>query len=236
MQKKYIPNHIHLVCAIWCLLFTLILHIGLTFSKATSVSVFMIEGLCYLILFAYTLFLCGNKKKTIPFYLVSALGILLTITLLFTYNRPQHFANYPAYPIQKELNAKTIFQFPTITNQYGDTVTVQDRNSKNTVNLSEGDKYILVYNPVCPICQDSTKLFTLTSDNTDKINVKDYQIMVANTLIDTITKPLIAKYNVSEIPSIIHLKKGKLVDVLPLYNETTNQFVTTTRLRQWLEQ
>ena len=160
----------------------------------------------------------------------------MTIHLLFTYNRPQHFASYPAYPIQKEISAKNIFQFPTITNQYENTVTVQDRNNKKTINLSEGDKYILVYNPVCPICQDSTKLFTLTSDNTDKINVQDYQIMVANTLTESITKPLIAKYNVSEIPSIIHLKNGKLVDALPLYNETTNQFVTTAQLKQWLQQ
>jgi len=162
--------------------------------------------------------------------------MLMTIHLLFTYNRPQHFASYPAYPIQKEISAKIIFQFPTITNQYENTVTVQDRNNKKTVNLSEGDKYILVYNPVCPICQDSTKLFSLTSDNTDKINVNDYQIMVANTLTDTITKPLIEKYHVSEIPSIIHLKNGKLVDVLPLYNEQTNQFVTTTSLKQWVQQ
>ena len=66
--------------------------------------------------------------------------------------------------------------------------------------------------------------------------MNDYQIMVANTLIDSITKPLIEKYNVSEIPSIIHLKNGKLIDVLPLYNETTNQFVTTTQLKQWLQQ
>ena len=235
-MKKYIQTHIHILIASWCTVFTLLLHLLLTIPKTLSISVHVLEGICYLILFAFVLVLCGNRKKTKPFYLVSALGILLTITLLFTYNRPQYFANYPAYPIQKELNAKPIFQFPTITNQYGDTVTVQDRNSKNTVNLSEGDKYILVYNPVCPICQDSTKLFTLTSNDTDKINVKDYQIMVANTLIDTITKPLIAKYHVTEIPSIIHLKNGKLVDVLPLYNETTNQFVTTTRLKQWLQQ
>lgn len=235
-MQKYIQNHIHILIASWCTLFTILLHLLLTLSKNLSVSVHVLEGICYLILFAFVLVLCGNRKKTKPFYLVSALGILLTITLLFTYNRPQHFASYPVYPIQKELSAKTIFRFPTITNQYGDTVTVQDRNNKTTVNLSEGDKYILVYNPVCPICQDSTKLFTLTSDNTDKINVKDYQIMVANTLIDTITKPLIAKYNVNEIPSIIHLKNGKLVDVLPLYNETTNQFVTTTQLKQWLQQ
>lgn len=234
-MQKYIQNHIHILIAGWCTVFTLLLHLLLTIPKSLSVSVHVIEGICYLILFAFVLVLCGNRKKTKPFYLISVLGMLMTITLLFTYNRPQHFANYPAYPIQKELSAKTIFQFPTITNQYEHTVTVQDRNSKKTINLSEGDKYILVYNPVCPICQDSTKLFTLTSDNTDKINVNDYQIMVANTIIDTITKPLIEKYNVSEIPSIIHLRNGKLVDVLPLYNEQTNQFVTTTQLKQWLQ-
>lgn len=234
-MQKYIQNHIHILIASWCTVFTLLLHLLLTIPKTLSVSVHVIEGICYLILFAFVLVLCGNRKKTKPFYLISTLGMLMTITLLFTYNRPQHFANYPAYPIQKELSAKTIFQFPTITNQYEQTVTVQDRNSKKNINLSEGDKYILVYNPVCPICQDSTKLFTLTSDNTDKINVYDYQIMVANTIIDTITKPLIEKYNVSEIPSIIHLKNGKLVDVLPLYNEQTNQFVTTTQLKQWLQ-
>ena len=234
-MKEYIRKHIHILITIWCTAFILLLHLLLNISKTLSVSVHVLEGICYLILFAFVLVLCGNRKKTKPFYLISALGMLMTITLLFTYNRPQHFAKYPAYPIQKELSAKTIFQFPTITNQYEQTVTVQDRNNKKTINLSEGDKYILVYNPVCPICQDSTKLFTLTSDNTDKINVNDYQIMVANTLIDTITKPLIEKYNVSEIPSIIHLKNGKLVDVLPLYNEQTNQFVTTTQLRQWLQ-
>jgi hypothetical protein len=235
-MKEYIRKHIHILIAGWCTLFTLLLHLLLTIPKTLSVSVHVVEGICYLILFAFVLVLCGNRKKTKPFYLISALGMLMTITLLFTYNRPQHFANYPAYPIQKELSAKTIFQFPTITNQYEHTMTVQDRNNKKTINLSEGNKYILVYNPVCPICQDSTKLFTLTSDNTDKINVNDYQIIVANTIIDTITKPLIEKYNVSEIPSIIHLRNGKLVDVLPLYNEQTNQFVTTTQLKQWLQQ
>ena len=234
-MQKYIQNHIHILIAGWCTVFTLLLHLLLTIPKSLSVSVHVIEGICYLLLFTFILLLCGNRKKTKTFYLISALGMLMTITLLFTYNRPQHFANYPAYPIQKELSAKNIFQFPTITNQYEHTVTVQDRNSKKTIKLSEGYKYILVYNPVCPICQDSTKLFTLTSDNTDKINVYDYQIMVANTIIDTITKPLIEKYNVSEIPSIIHLKNGKLVDVLPLYNEQTNQFVTTTQLKQWLQ-
>lgn len=235
-MQKYIQNHIHILIASWCTGFTLLLHLLLTIPKTLSVSVHVLEGICYLLLFAFVLVLCGNRKKNTAFYLISALGMLMTIHLLFTYNRPQHFASYPAYPIQKEISTKTIFQFPTITNQYENTVTVQDRNNKKTVNLSEGDKYILVYNPVCPICQDSTKLFTLTSDNTDKINVNDYQIMVANTLIDSITKPLIEKYHVSEIPSIIHLKNGKLVDVLPLYNEQTNQFVTTTQLKQWLQQ
>ena len=235
-MQKYIQNHIHILITSWCTAFILMLQLILSIVSKTNMPAYIIEWICYLFLFIYVLLIIGNDHKTTVFKLVTLLGMLLTFSLLFTYERPTYFSNYPAYPVHKEIKTKTIFDFPTITVQNNHNLTVRHREQVYTIDLDKDDTYILVYNPVCPICQDSTKLFTMYNYNTDKINVYDYQIVVANTLIESVTKPLIEKYNVSEIPSIIHLKNGKLVDVLPLYNEQTNQFVTTTQLKQWLQQ